>query len=163
MCLGNSLLFSQESSCYKCHLELGDKPGQPAQLFQVDIHREKGLDCSDCHGGNPRAEDIEEAKDTSFKGAPARRDIPQFCAACYSNIEYMRQHNPSLRVDQYSLYLTSRHGQLFLQGDERTAVCTDCHQAHGILNARQLKSATFPWNIPETCGRCHSDTEYMKP
>ncbi len=21
----------------------------------------------------------------------------------------------------------------------------------------------FPWNIPQTCGRCHADPEYMKP
>jgi predicted CXXCH cytochrome family protein len=161
--LGKSPLLSQESSCLKCHLKLEDELARPALNFQLDIHQEKGLDCSDCHGGNPQAEDMDEAKDFSFKGAPARRDIPQFCAACHSNIKYMRQYNPSLRVDQYTLYLTSRHGQLFQKGDSRTAVCTDCHQAHGILNARQPKSSTFPWNIPETCGRCHSDPKYMKP
>lgn len=155
-------LFSQESSCLKCHLELEDELSQPAQLFQLDIHHEKGLDCSNCHGGNPRAEDIEEAKDSTFKGAPSRREIPRFCASCHSNIDYMREFNPSPRVDQYALYLTSYHGQLWQKGDSKSAVCTDCHQAHGVLPARQPKSSTFAWNIPDTCGRCHSNPEYMK-
>ncbi|MGZ5495318.1 MAG: cytochrome c3 family protein, partial [Candidatus Aminicenantales bacterium] len=42
------------------------------------------------------------------------------------------------------------------------AVCTDCHGVHGILSARMPKSTTVPWNIPQTCGRCHADKGLME-
>jgi predicted CXXCH cytochrome family protein len=73
----------------------------------------------------------------------------------------MRAFNPALRTDQLSQYETSRHGQLLKAGDTQAAVCTDCHGVHGILSARLPKSTTFPWNIPQTCGRCHADKDLM--
>jgi predicted CXXCH cytochrome family protein len=73
----------------------------------------------------------------------------------------MRAFNPALRTDQLSQYGTSRHGQLLKAGDTKAAVCTDCHGVHGILSARLPKSTTFPWNIPQTCGRCHADKDLM--
>ena len=74
----------------------------------------------------------------------------------------MRTFNPSLRVDQLSQYWTSKHGQLLKTGDTKAAVCTDCHGVHGIQSVKFPKSPTFPWNIPQTCGRCHADPNLMK-
>jgi predicted CXXCH cytochrome family protein len=74
----------------------------------------------------------------------------------------MKRFNPNLRVDQLMLYWTSKHGQLIKKGDTNAAVCTDCHGVHGIQTASFPKSSTFPWNIPQTCGRCHADPDYMK-
>lgn len=148
--------------CINCHRELDDDLKAPAEAFQMDIHQEYGLSCADCHGGNPDAEDIEEAKNQTFKGAPPKEKIPELCGSCHSDSLYMRRFNPSLRVDQLELYWTSQHGKLLKEGDHKVAVCTDCHGIHGILQSSQPKSKVFPWNIPDTCGRCHSDGEYMK-
>jgi len=74
----------------------------------------------------------------------------------------MRRYNPSVRVDQLELYWTSQHGLLLKDGDLKVAICTDCHGIHGTLQSSQPKSKIFPWNIPETCGKCHADNEYMK-
>jgi len=155
-------LTAQQNSCIECHRDLEDKLMAPVEAFKLDVHQKFGLNCSDCHGGNPAKEDIDSAKDKTFKGAPKRNQIPEFCASCHSNSAYMKNFNPGLRVDQLSLYWTSHHGQLLRQGDIKTAVCTDCHEAHGILASNHPKSLTFPWNIPQTCGRCHADKEYMK-
>jgi len=160
--LSHLSLFAQRNSCIECHQELEDELLAPVKTFEIDIHQQFGLSCVDCHGGNLSEEDIDLAKDESFKGVPERFGIPEFCASCHSDSNYMRRFNPSLRVDQLAIYWTSEHGQLFKKGDTKVAVCTDCHATHGIQAATHPKSWAFPWNIPQTCGRCHSDTDYMK-
>jgi len=160
--LSHLTLYAQNNSCIDCHKELGDEFQTLVESFEGDIHQQFGLSCADCHGGNPAEEDIDLAKDESFKGIPERSRIPDFCASCHSNSSYMRRFNPSLRVDQKDIYWTSEHGQLLKKGDTKVAVCTNCHNTHGIQTATHPKSWTFPWNIPQTCSRCHSDQSYMK-
>lgn len=160
--LFNLSLYAQKNSCIECHQKLEDELLAPVQTLKIDIHQQFGLSCAGCHRGNPSEEDIELAKDKTFKGIPQRSRIPEFCASCHSDPSYMRRFNPSLRVDQLDLYWTSEHGQLLKKGETKVAVCTDCHAAHGIQAATHPKSWTFPWNIPETCSRCHSDKDYMK-
>ncbi len=160
--LHSSVSFAQSNSCIECHEIMEDELAAPVEAFQLDIHQQFGLSCADCHGGNPAEEDIDLAKDKSFIGIPERTRIPEFCASCHSDSSYMRRFNPSLRVDQEEIYWTSEHGQLLQKGDAKVAVCTDCHNTHGIQAATHPKSWTFPWNIPQMCGRCHSDQNYMK-
>lgn len=157
-----SFLKAETNSCIACHREIGDELQAPVEAFEQDIHKQFGLSCEECHGGNPAEEDIDLAKDKSFKGAPERSRIPEFCASCHSDSTYIRGYNPSLRVDQLALYWTSQHGELLKHGDTKVAVCTDCHGTHGIQAATHPKSWTFPWNLPQTCSRCHSDKDYMK-
>jgi predicted CXXCH cytochrome family protein len=155
------LAFGQKNSCVDCHSQLEDELKAPVAALAADVHAEYGLGCKDCHGGAPDKDDVDLAKDKSFKGAPKRSDIPRFCGGCHSDAAAMRAFNPALRTDQLSQYETSRHGQLLKAGDTKAAVCTDCHGVHGIQSARLPKSLTFPWNIPQTCGRCHSDKTLM--
>jgi predicted CXXCH cytochrome family protein len=154
--------FGQKNSCIECHSQLDDELKAPAASFAADVHAEYGLSCKDCHGGNPDKDDIDLAKDKTFTGSPKRSQIPQFCGGCHSDAAAMRAYNPSLRTDQLSQYGTSRHGQLLKSGDTKAAVCTDCHGVHGIQSAKFPKSPTFPWNIPQTCGRCHADKAFME-
>ncbi len=156
------LAFGQKNSCIECHRQLEDELKAPVVSFATDIHASYGLSCKDCHGGDPDKDDVDLAKDKSFKGAPKRGQIPQFCGGCHADAAAMRAFNPALRTDQLSQYGTSRHGQLLRSGDTKAAVCTDCHGVHGIQSARFPKSLTFPWNIPQTCGRCHSDKVLME-
>lgn len=160
--LMHSVLQCQSNKCVECHKELEDELLEPVEALEKDIHTQAGLSCHDCHGGNPGEEDIDLAKDDTFKGVPQRSKIPELCATCHSDFDYIRRFNPSLRIDQLTLYWTSEHGQLLKKGDSNVAVCSDCHGTHNIQAASYPNSRTFPWNIPQTCGRCHSDKEYMK-
>ncbi len=155
------LAFGQKNSCIECHGQLDDELKAPAVSFAGDIHAQFGLSCRDCHGGDPSKDDVDQAKDKTFKGSPKRGEIPQFCGGCHADASVMRGYNPALRTDQLSQYWTSRHGQLLKAGDAKAAVCTDCHGVHGIQSAKYPKSQTFPWNIPQTCGRCHADKDLM--
>jgi predicted CXXCH cytochrome family protein len=154
--------FMQADSCIDCHKEMEEELLAPVEGFKTDVHQRYGLTCTSCHGGNSEEEDIEMAKDSTFKGSPKRSDIPEYCGECHSNSNYMRNFNPSMRVDQLEIYWTSEHGQLLKKGDTKTAVCIDCHGTHGILEATHPRALVFPWNIPDMCGRCHSSQEYMQ-
>ena len=73
----------------------------------------------------------------------------------------MRAYDPNLPVDQAAQYWTSVHGQRLSKGDTKVAECASCHRAHGILASKDPSSPVYPTQIPGTCGRCHSDSEYM--
>lgn len=154
-------LHGQMNSCVECHGQLEEELKAPVIAFSQDIHNKFGLSCKDCHGGNPSQAEKDSSKDQTFKGSPKRTDIPRFCGSCHSSSSYMRTFNPSMRVDQEELYWTSNHGQLLRKGDTKVAVCTDCHGAHEIQASTHPKSLTFPWNIPQMCGRCHASEDYM--
>jgi nitrate/TMAO reductase-like tetraheme cytochrome c subunit len=53
-------------------------------------------------------------------------------------------------------YTESIHGKGLLQsGLVVTAMCTDCHTAHGELPSRNPASSVNRANVAATCGRCH--------
>lgn len=152
-------------SCRTCHSALEGRLGDPARLFPEDVHAGRGLSCVHCHGGDPQQEDPDKSMDRKrgYQGVPKRAEIPRLCARCHSDGAMMRGYNPSLRIDQLALYLTSVHGKRSRAGDTRVAVCTDCHGVHNIRPASSPLSKAHPLQIPETCGGCHADAERMKP
>ena len=159
---GAGPLWGQKNSCLECHKQLEDSLQAPALGMARDVHQKFGLSCVTCHGGNPNQDDQDLAKDKTFRGVPERKRIPEFCGSCHGDTNFMRKYNPNLRVDQLAVYRTSQHGRLLAKGDVKVAVCTDCHGVHGIQPATMPKSPIFPWNIPQTCGRCHADAKYMQ-
>ncbi len=160
--LAPAALFGQKNSCLDCHAKLEDELKVSADAVRNDIHVQFGLSCKDCHGGDPSIDD-EKSMTRDFRGKPKKAEIPGFCARCHADAVFMRTYNPSLRVDQLSQYETSMHGRLLKKGDTKVAVCTDCHGVHDIQQAKFPKAPTFPWNIPQTCGKCHADAALMGP
>ena len=151
----------EEDQCYTCHQELEILP----EGFQeYDVHLQMGLSCAGCHGGDPTSddEDIAMSKEKGFAGVPDRKEIPKFCGKCHSDPEYIRDYHPGIPTDQVSQYYTSVHGQKILKGDNKVAVCTNCHTTHGILPAKDPRSSVYPLNVPQTCRKCHSNSVYMK-
>ena len=155
---------NQPNSCYDCHAEMEDELLQPALTISEDLHHEIGLSCAGCHGGNPSSDDPEIAMSPAegFVGVPDTREIPDFCGKCHSDPAYMRDYNPALATDQVDKYWTSHHGQNLKKGDEKVAQCTSCHSVHDIKKAADPRSTVYFHNVPETCGKCHSNAEYMK-
>jgi hypothetical protein len=54
-------------------------------------------------------------------------------------------------------YRLSVHGRALASGNQAAASCSDCHSSHAILPGRDPRSKTNHWNIPKTCGACHSE------
>lgn len=157
----------QESSCISCHKLLDGDQLAPVTATHNDIHAQNGIGCEGCHGGNASpavAEDAEAAmsRGAGYIGKPARKSIPQLCGKCHSDPAYIKKYNPALQTDQLANYRTSQHGhRLFEKGDEKVAVCSDCHGNHGILAANDSRSSVYALNVPATCGRCHGNADYM--
>jgi hypothetical protein len=161
--LGSAFAVSPQDSCLTCHSALEGKQAEPARLFAADVHRQVGLGCADCHGGDPKDESMNAmSRAKGFRGAPKKAQVPEFCARCHADIAYMHRFNPKLRADQLSQYLTSVHGKRLKQGDTKVAACVDCHGVHNMLPASDTRSPVHPTNVASTCARCHADAEHMK-
>lgn len=142
-----------ESKCGTCH------PEQRVE-FAKSRHALEGVSCASCHGGNDRSLEVSVAHGSGFIGVPARKNISKLCATCHSDERRMRAYN--LPVDQFALYQTSAHGKAVALGNDKAAVCSDCHHAHDILPSTDPASSTFRLNIARTCGQCHGDKELVE-
>lgn len=152
-----------EDTCVSCHSLLEGKLADAVKKFESDVHRQLGLGCADCHGGDPADESMDSMSPAKgFRGTPRKTQVPDFCARCHSDIAYMHSFNPKMRADQLSQYLTSVHGQRLKRGDTKVAACVDCHSVHDILPATDTRSPVHPVNLASTCARCHASEEHMR-
>jgi predicted CXXCH cytochrome family protein len=147
--------------CLECHRNTEDKP---SALFLNDIHYAKGITCAGCHGGNPNAEEMEQAMDkkAGYLGVPKGDNISKACAACHSSPEKMKSFGSSLPTNQWEILQTSVHAKLSLKGKEHIAQCVTCHNSHGIVSVKNPASPVYPLNVVKTCSRCHSDITLMR-
>ncbi len=152
-----------KNTCLDCHSVLSDKLEVTQEKFSQDIHSQKGLTCAACHGGDPESDDPDKAMSVKagFKGHISRKQVPEVCGSCHSDPNFMRRYNPTLRTDQLAEYHTSVHGKRLARGDEKVAVCTDCHSVHDLRPPSDPRSTVNAVNIPTTCSRCHSDAVRM--
>ena len=133
--------------CLTCHEALDDAP---SKLFKHDVHFGKGLSCADCHGGNSKSEDAEEAmsKKEGYIGVPKGDEISKTCASCHADSEAMRRYGSQLPTNQWENLQASVHGKLSTTGKEHILQCTTCHSAHGIVSVKDPASPVSP----VTCG-----------
>ncbi len=164
--LAASFAYGQAvNSCLDCHSGQEGNLQVTPEKFSQDIHAQKGLTCTSCHGGDSSSYDPDQAmsRKAGWKGKVDRKQIPQLCGSCHSNPALMRTYDPSLRTDQLDQYHTSVHGKRLAAGDTKVAVCVDCHSVHDIRPPSDPRSTVNPVNVAKTCSRCHSDAVYMKP
>lgn len=148
--------------CAECHEHVGGELGEPVKEWRNSIHREAGVGCASCHGGDPTNSDRAMTIEAGFTGVPAAKEIPELCASCHANIQKMRQYN--LRTDQFAEYKTSIHGKrLYEENDMNVATCVSCHGTHEIRKKDDPRSRVYHTQVPETCGECHANPERMKP
>ncbi len=147
--------------CITCHQE---EDIMPEGFSPADVHIQEGLSCAGCHGGDPTSddEDLAMSEQAGFRGVPERKDIPEFCGRCHSDINFMRTFQPGISTDQVEQYWESIHGKKLVKGDKKVADCNSCHTAHSILPASDPRSTVHALTVPLTCKKCHSDPAYMK-
>lgn len=151
--------------CVSCHAGLPQQAlSSPAAAFGTDVHNQRGFRCTDCHGGDPTAQDKARAKNRSkgYRGKPERAQIVATCARCHSDAALMRKFAPRQHVDQAAEYATSVHGKRLAAGDPNVATCVSCHGAHGVRPVNDARAPVFPANVAALCGGCHADSEHMK-
>jgi len=147
-----------KDSCIDCHSKLEGDLQAPAVAFANDIHARFGFSCSDCHGGDKNADDLEKSMSPArgFVGKIPRIAVPKRCAHCHSDANVIHKFRPRQRIDQLALYQTSVHGKRLAAGDTAVANCVDCHGVHSIREVKDPLSPVHPLRLPETCARCGS-------
>ncbi len=146
----------EKNTCKYCH-------GAVAAKLKESVHAEYGLACVDCHGGDPTAPEKADSMNPAkgFTGKPTALQIPALCSSCHSDYAKMRQYG--IPTDQFAAYSTSNHGISLLQkGNKDAAQCVSCHGSHDILKTSDSRSPVYSFNIPKTCGKCHSDKKIIE-
>jgi hypothetical protein len=154
----------QSDSCADCHLAISiDHLTKPAEQYKSDIHASKGFGCAACHGGDPTIMGLEGMDPKKgYIGKPAQTQVVEVCGKCHSDAAFMRQYNPSLRVDQVVEYYTSAHGKRLREAkDRKVATCASCHKPHSIRPANDARSSVHPLRVADTCSSCHANAQYM--
>ena len=153
---------AEESNCFTCHNDWEEGKDAPSKRWPADIHKDAGLNCFDCHGGDPSLDDMDAVRASKgYRGVPKVAEIPEFCGRCHGDAAYMKKFNPLLPIDQLEKYKTSMHGMRLAKGDVKVATCISCHSVHNIIPANTPTSTVYAINIPKTCAACHSNAAYM--
>jgi cytochrome b subunit of formate dehydrogenase len=217
-----SQLAADENNCATCHGEEALWEGETARLFispeslAEDIHFQIGVNCHDCHGGDPSTFDVPEAhsvevepgatvepfrsplgeiwnacgnchKDARLglaKGVHAKagerdardRGLALGCNKCHGEkahgmlpvgdirspvfLDHQVRTCGGCHEEDLETYNYTVHGEgLTKSGLSVTAVCADCHGAHGIYYAADKRSTLHSTNVAATCGACHKFLE----
>ena len=132
--------------CITCHAD-------EQKLYDNGIHGKalalgnaKAAQCESCHGN---IHEILPASDP--KSHTARVNIPKTCGQCHS------QPIPGMAGRPALAYQESIHGKLSAAGNDKAAVCSDCHGEHEVLPPNDPSSPVFRANVPKTCSKCHGD------
>ena len=105
--------------------------------------------CSDCHGS------VHEIVTADDPHSPVNHaNIPVTCGKCHGQKFLMESNGES--AQPFVSYQQSVHGRAVEKGSTKAAVCTDCHGSHEILAANEQNSTIAKFNVPATCGKCHS-------
>ncbi len=124
---------NQMYTCGQCH---GDMMEGYLHSSHAKARLAKGLNnspsCTDCHGGH----DILPAKNPESRTSPQRS--PQMCGDCHEFV--LNQWRDE-----------STHGALWKEG-KPTALCTDCHDAHDVVDPKQQAAREM---MVAECGNCH--------
>ena len=136
-------------TCGQCHADAQEAYSHSAHA----IARKEGAaaaGCQDCHGG---AHEVMAGGDP--KSPVNHENIPYTCGRCHGQKFLMESRGQS--AQPFISYQESVHGRATEKGSQKAAVCTDCHGAHEILAANNAKSPIYKFNVPATCGKCHTD------
>ncbi len=143
-------------TCAQCH-------GDEQKAYDDGLHAKaraagdhEAARCTDCHGD---VHSILPASDPASK--VSHKNIAATCGTCHDQQTVMGQAGVS--TQPFKSYQDSIHGRLVGQGNEKAAVCSDCHGKHDIRLASDSKSPIFKSNVPQTCGKCHDSekTRFM--
>ena len=139
------------ASCHEDAAEVYVKHGRLAVGTDPDIPS-----CADCHGKH----NILPSTDRASLVSP--ENVPATCGTCHEDPELTTKHD-ILRGGAIAIFMSSVHGRAISGGVLLAASCNDCHSksgsAHEIYGPSDPQSTINHFNIPKTCGKCHSTVE----
>ena len=140
--------FNIPQLCATCHKDA-------AADYEKSIHwirAKKGFRespvCDDCHSEHS----IKQVNSTQ-KRKESKKIQEETCAVCHQNPRIAARFGS--QGGQALMYQDSYHGLAVMRGDDKAAMCVDCHGVHKILPRSYDESTVHPDNVTETCKKCH--------
>jgi len=140
-------------TCGNCHKDASDHylTSNHAEAFK---NGDKGApNCISCHKSSITKSAFKDNK------VEMKKAQEKLCLSCHLDNDDVRQRTaPSAGF--IHAYDNSVHGfALHKKNNGDAASCTDCHTSHQIIKGTDSKSSVFKLNIPNTCGKCHSEIQ----
>ncbi|MDO8585569.1 MAG: hypothetical protein Q7T82_00865 [Armatimonadota bacterium] len=143
-------LAADNAKCLMCHGAPGLSKRLPDgsvislhiddQAFRQSVHGARL--CTDCH------------IDMRGQTFPHKRSaVPVKCSGCH----FMGNPMGAPNIGPMTEYADSVHGRAVKRGDKDAPRCKNCHGEHDIRAHTDPRSSIYRANIPDTCGKCHSD------
>jgi len=150
-----SAVEAASDSCIACHSD-SELMVTNKKLYDYflrwgsSIHKQEGVSCSDCHGGNPAIADKQGAHGGDLSGAEVKsavnfRNIPDTCGGCHEEI--------------FDGFRKSDHFEVVANGEEVEQQGPTCVTCHGSINVAILDVTT----VEEICQRCHNQESDNQP
>jgi cytochrome b subunit of formate dehydrogenase len=148
------IVAAADQACRDCHGD-ADEQYQAHGRAAIGADRDMPL-CHDCHGSHHVLPSSAKASKTHPVNLPAT------CGRCHEDLNLTTRHD--ILIDHpIQIYESSVHGKATKGGIYVAATCNDCHStgasAHRIYSPGHPDSAINHFNIPHTCGRCHTGVE----
>ncbi|MBI3670903.1 MAG: hypothetical protein HY237_14125, partial [Acidobacteria bacterium] len=173
-----------DESCLACHGQ-PDMKSESGRSVYVDPGKHKAsvhgaFDCTTCHTGvkdYPHPKPMRRVSCASCHAQPpaevarsAHQPLgAQACASCHG-----RAHETGRAATSATQACAACHGQIVRDyqsgvhasvrrtGDPEGANCLSCHgPTHKILSARAPASPVAKKNLPDTCGACHANPDFL--
>ncbi len=139
-------------TCAQCHADAQTAYAHSTHALAAKVSTAPAASCSDCHASPHEILAVDDAK------SPVNHsNIPATCGRCHGQKFLMESNGHS--AQPFLSYQESVHGKAVEKGSLRAAVCTDCHGAHDIIPANDARSPIYKFNVPFTCGKCHTDVQ----
>ena len=150
--LKGSHVAEDNNYCLQCHTTADSFEGDSKRsyiamdLLKKDVHNQKGVNCVDCHGGDPTKPDAQAHQTDDFRSKLPQ--IKQFCAYCHKQ-----------EADELSLSDHHAAGPRNESGEGTLLSCDACHGelAHGLLPVKDAQSPVHLQNQIQKCGGCDKD------
>jgi hypothetical protein len=131
-----------ENSCVRCHAGLPGSSfvGARSHSWTGSVHEKHGVTCDKCHGGNPRAADVQGAHASVMSSRDPKspvyfKNIPTTCGKCHGG--------------EFYKFTQSIHYQR-LESAGRGPECVTCHGS-------MVTSILTPDTIAAVCEQCHNE------
>lgn len=135
--------------CIKCHKQITEEYTKSIHWLAVKKGIRNAPTCNDCH-----SEHEIFAINTNSRRQEIKRMQEYTCLTCHNNLLLAYRYNINQR--NVNSYQDSYHGLAVMHGDDKAAMCIDCHGMHKILPKYHHESSVNPDNIVSTCKKCHT-------
>ncbi len=146
--------ITQPVDCGSCHVEVAQQYVKSTHGQLIARQDANGPTCKECHGTH-RVFGKYQPQSPTFP-----TNVPNLCARCHREGQKAAVRYTGDQTNIIQHYNESIHGKgLTKSGLTVTAMCTNCHTAHGVLPRKDPASSINPANVPATCGKCHHGIE----